>query len=432
MGEKERDRLRVMGQLEKGQIAQTQAAKVLGLSSRQVRRITRRYQQEGDAGLVHGLRNRPSNRKIAQSVKEKAIGLIKEQYTDFGPTLAAEYLSSKNGISVSRETLRGWMLEAKIREVRRRGVRHRQWRERRACFGELVQMDTSVHEWFERRGEEAVLISMIDDATSRLWAEFFATDSTATNMAMLRSYLGRFGRPVGLYADKASHFKTTRRADLEEALQGREAETQIARALRELGIRYIPAHSPQAKGRVERSFETAQDRLVKGMRLEGISTIVDANRYLKKEFLPMWNKRFTRRPASSADAHRPLNGHDLKVILSVQETRTVGNDYTLRHGGRLYQLDRSEITVGLRRSKVIVEERLDGGLKLRWRGRYLRYREINRQGDAERPTPRARTPVGLRPPSVRARVNPEIPAPNHPWRKRTVLSCRKPDISTLR
>lgn len=431
MSEKERDRLRVMNQLEKGEVTQVEAGKLLGISSRQVRRIARRYERQGDKGLVHRLRGRPSNRRIPNAVRRKAVGLIRKRYTDFGPTLASEYLAKEEEISVSRETLRGWMLEARLWEVRPRGVKHRQWRERRSCFGELVQMDTSIHEWFEQRGEEAVLISMIDDATSRLWSRFFSTDSTATNMAMLRSYLRRFGRPVALYADKASHFKTTRRADLEEALQGREAETQIARALRELGIQYIAAHSPQAKGRVERSFETAQDRLVKGLRLEGISTIVEANRYLEKEFLPLWNERFTARPASPADAHRPLDGHDLNAILSIQETRTVGNDYTIRHEGKLYQLDRRETTVGLRRSKVIVEERLGGGLKLRWRGRYLRHREIVKRGDAERPTPRAATPVGLRPPSVAARTHPGIPAPKHPWRKRTVLSCGKPDSSTL-
>lgn len=432
MSRKERDRLGVMSQLQSGQLTQTQAGTLLGLSSRQVRRIVRRYEQEGDRGLLHRLRGRPSNRKIPQAVRKRALRLIEKRYTDFGPTLASEYLASREKISVSHETLRGWMLEARLWQSRRRRVRHRQWRERRACFGELVQMDTSIHEWFEQRGEEAVLISMIDDATSRLCARFFPTDSTATNMTMLRLYLRRFGRPGALYADKASHFKTTRRADLEEALQGREAETQIARALRDLGIQYIPAHSAEAKGRVERSFQTAQDRLVKGMRLEGISTIAESNRYLQEEFLPMWNRRFTVTPASPADAHRPLDGHDLNAILSVQETRTVANDYTLRHGGKLYQLDRSEITVGLRRSKVIVEERLDGRLKLRWRGRYLKHREINLQGAAKRPNPRAATPVGLRPPCVAARNNRGIPSPNHPWRKRTVLSCRKADISTLR
>ena len=431
MSQEERDRLRVVDQLEKGQITQQEASGQLEISVRQVRRLLRRYEKEGDAGLVHRLRGRPSNRRIGRKVQQKALSLIRARYSDFGPTLAQEYLQSDHGVTVSRETLRGWMIAAKIWEPRSRGVQHRQWRERRACHGELVQLDTSIHNWFEGRGEEAVLISMIDDATSRLEARFFPTEGTASNMAMLRRYLGRHGRPIAIYADKASHFKTTRRADLEEALQGREAETQIARALRELGIRYIPAHSPQAKGRVERSFQTAQDRLVKGMRVEGVSTIVEANRYLQRAFLPLWNRRFTVKPTSEAEAHRPVGTYDLKAILSVQETRTVDNDYTLRHAGKLYQIERCEITVGLRRSKVTVEERLDGRLKLRWRGRYLRHREIKRQGNAAGPTLRARTPVGLRPPSVRARINPGIPAPNHPWRKRTVLSCRKPDISTL-
>jgi transposase len=432
MSQKERDRLGVMRQLKCGELTQGQAAKLLGLSSRQVRRLTRRYQAEGDAGLVHRLRNRQSNRRISAKVEEQVVGLLRKRYLGFGPTLAAEYLLDKEKISVSRETLRGWMVERKLWNSHPRRVRARQWRERRACFGELVQMDTSIHEWFEERGEKAVLISMIDDATSRLWTRFYPADSTSTNMAMLCSYFRRFGRPVALYADKASHFKTTRRADLEEALEGRGAETQIARALRELGIQYIAANSPQAKGRVERSFQTAQDRLVKGMRLERISTIAEANRYLEKEFLPSWNRLFTVKPTSLADAHRPLGGHDLNAILSVQETRTVGNDYTLRHGGKLFQLDSSEITVGLKRSKVIVEERLDGGIKLRWRGRYLGSREINKQGDANQPTLRARTPVGLRPSSVRARKKPGIPAPDHPWRNGTFLSCRKADISTLR
>lgn len=431
MSREERDRLRVVSQLDKGQVSQGQASEQLGVSVRQVRRILRRYEKEGDRGLVHRLRGQPSNRKLATELQERTLGLVRTHYPDFGPTLAQEYLQSVQGITVSRETLRGWMIEGKIWEPRARGVQHRQWRERKACLGELVQMDTSIHDWFEGRGEGAVLISMIDDATSQLRARFFSTDSTATNMTMLRVYLKRYGRPLAIYADKASHFKTTRRADLQESLEGRGAETQIARALRELGIQYIAAHSPQAKGRVERSFETAQDRLVKGMRLEKISTIAEGNQYLEKKFLPLWNRRFTVKPARSADAHRALGSYDLKAILSVQETRTVDNDYTLRYAGQRYQIERCEITVGLRRSKVIVEERLDGGLKLRWRGRYLRHREIDKQGDARRPTPRAATPVGLRPPSVAARANPGIPAPKHPWRKRTLLLCRKPDVSTL-
>jgi transposase len=431
MSRKERDRLRVMGQLGGGQLTQAQAAGLLGISVRQVRRILRRYEKEGDPGLIHRLRHRPSNRRIPKALRRRAVDLVRKRYRGFRPTLASEHLASEQGIVVSRETLRKWMVESHLWEPRVRRVRYRQWRERKACFGEMVQMDTSIHPWFEGRGEEAVLIAMIDDATSRLWARFFPTDSTVTNLAMLRSYLRRFGRPVAIYADKASHFRTTRRADLEEALGGREAETQIQRALRELGIQYIAAHSPQAKGRVERSFQTTQDRLVKGMRLKEIATISEGNRYLETRFLPLWNRRFVFPASSSADAHRSIAGYDLGRILAVQETRTVGNDYTVRHGGRLLQIEPAEIAVGLRRSRVIVEEGLAGKVRLRWRGRYLRHREVEGPGAVE-PAPQARTPVGLRPPSVRACAKRSIPAPEHPWRKRTVLPCRKADISTLR
>jgi hypothetical protein len=286
-----------------------------------------------------------------------------------------------------------------------------------------VQLDTSIHDWFEGRGEQAVLISMIDDATSRLWSRFFPGDSTQSNMGMIRSYLRRYGRPVAIYADKASHFKTTRRADLEETLQGRSAETQIARALRDLGIQYIVAHSPQAKGRVERSFGTAQDRLVKGLRLESISTIAEANRYLRERFLPLWNRRFVQEPAVPADAHRSIEGYDLNRILSVQTTRTVANDYTIKHHGKLYQIRRKEIRAGLRRSKVIVEEKDGQKIRIRWAGRYLRYKEIDKHKESKKPSPRAATPVGLRPPSVAARSKRYTPSPEHPWRNRTILSC---------
>jgi transposase len=413
-----------MNQLEGRQLTQREGAKHLQLSERQVRRVWKRFRQEGDGGLVHKLRGCRSNRRLSEEFKDKVLGIVRKRYEDFGPTLACEYLEEGHGVKVSRETLRGWMAEAGIWTVRASGVKHRAWRERRACCGELVQMDSSIHRWFEGRGEEAVLIFMIDDATSRLHARFFPTDSTRTNMAMLRSYMRRYGRPLAIYADKASHFMTTRQPDLEESLAGRKAQTQIERALKELGIEYIAAHSPQAKGRVERGFGTAQDRLVKGLRVAKVSTIREATKYLERTFLPLWNDRFTVKAASGADAHRPLEGYDVGQILSVQTTRTVGNDYTIRHHRKLYQIARSAIARGLRRSKVIVEERLEGARRLRWRGRYLRHREITTE-PVKAPAPEALTPVGLRPPSVRASKKPGLPGPAHPWRKRTVLSCRK-------
>jgi transposase len=423
MSQKERDRLKVVCQLKEGKLGQEEAAQILGISIRQVRRSLRRFEAEGDAGLTHRLRGRLSNNRIREEVRAKALRLVKRRYSDFGPTLAAKYLAERQRIEVSKETLRGWMVEEGIWQSREARVRHRQWRERRACYGELVQIDTSIHPWFEGRGEEPVLIAMIDDATGRLEARFYLTDSTCTNMAMLRRYLGRHGRPVAVYGDKASHFKTTRRADLEEALAGRAAETQIERALRQLGIRYIAANSPQAKGRVERVFRTLQDRLVKALRVEGISEIDEANRYLEREYLPAWNREFMRPARSSADAHRPLQGLDFRAILSVHTTRAVANDYTARHNGRLYQIDRSEIERGLRGSKVIIEENPEGRLRMKWRGRYLKIREV-----ARAPWQEARTAgagVGLRPPPAPAEVKKKscIPSPDHPWRKRTLLPC---------
>ncbi len=431
MSQRERDRLKVVEQLKKGCLKQQEVAALLGLTTRQVRRILRRYEKEGDKGLVHRLRNRTSNRKIPDRLRRQVLGRIKKRYGDFGPTLVSEYLDREEGIGLSRETLRRWMSEEGLWRPRRARVRHRQWRQRKACFGELVQLDSSIHDWFEGRGEAAVLVAMIDDATSRLFARFFPSDTTTSNMQALRMYLRRYGRPVAIYADKASHFHTTRSADLEEKLQGRAPETQIGRALRELGIRYIRAHSPQAKGRVERCFGTAQDRLIKGMRLEGISRIAEANRYLEGKFLREWTRRWSVKPARAVDVHRRIAGFDLKAILSVQESRVVANDYTVRYERGIYQIERAAVRRGLRGSKVVVEKRLDGGLRLRWRGKYLRYRRVTEE-DGKKQCRKAPTPVGLRPPSVGACAKSRIPAPDHPWRKRTILSCRKPDISTLR
>lgn len=432
MSQKERDRLRVMHDLREGRLKQREAAGLLDLSVRQVRRILKRYRRQGDAGLVHRLRNRSSNRKIPKEVKLRALKQFRKRYRDFGPTLAAEYLEEEHGLEVSRETLRGWLIEAGLWIPQRRRVRHRQWRERKPCFGELVQLDTSIHDWLEGRGEAAVLIAMIDDATSRLFARFFASDGTATNMRLLWDYLRSYGRPVAIYADKASHFKAWREPTAEELLEGRQAESQFQRALRELRVQYVAAHSPQAKGRVERSFKTAQDRLIKGMRLANVSTIDEANRYLRTKFLPLWNRRFTVAPVSEADAHRPVRGYDLKTILSVQTQRTVANDYTIRHRGALYQILSPEIRAGLRRSKVRVEEHLCGQMKIRWRDRYLRYRPVAEPGVQEKRHKREEKQREARRPLRAVRRKPRQNPPDHPWKKRAVLSCRKADISTLR
>jgi transposase len=441
MSRKERDRLKVIEQLDKGLIGQSQAAAWLDLSVRQVRRTLRRYQEHGDHGLVHQGRGKPSNRRLDQQTVARAKELLRSRYRDFGPTLASEHLASDDAIAVSRESVRGWMIQLGLWGGQRKKRPHRQRRPRRACFGELVQMDTSLHDWLEGRGEPCVLITMIDDATGRKLLRFFASDSTVTNLELLKLWIGRHGRPLALYTDWASHFKQI------GAAGAKASQTQIERALGELGIRLIAAHSPQAKGRVERSHGTDQDRLVKEMRLLGIASIEAANRFLEEVYLPRMEAKFAVAPASAVDAHRAAAGYDLEAILSVQEPRRVQNDYTVQVDGVAWQIERGEITGGLRRAKVTVEWRLDGSLRLRWGDRYLKYHRAQtvckikaeaapapaggsalREGSLRSPALRSEPPASANPHSKHKR----IPSPDHPWRKRTLLLCRKKDISTLR
>lgn len=412
MSSKERDRLQVVGQVRRGELSQVEGARLLGISARQLRRSVRRHEAEGDAGLVHRSRGRASNRQVGGEVRAEAVKALKERYEDFGPTLAAEKLVEYEGIAVSRETVRQWQIAENLWEPRRSKQRHRRRRRRRECFGELVQMDTSEHAWFEGRGErEPVLINMIDDATGRVFLRFFDSDSTETNMRLLHGYIRKFGRPRAIYADKASHFKVNRPANLEEQLAGREAETQIGRALRELEIEYIPAHSPQAKGRVERGFGTLQDRLVKELRLRQITTIEAANEYLERKFIADYNRRFAKKPARAANAHRSVKGYDLDAILSYQERRVVANDYTIRYGGTAYQLLPSAVRSGLRKGQVTVQVRLEGILRLWFRGEYLPFAPVAAQPQPQAPT-RPRRPRALE----RTR-QPYSPPPDHPWRR---------------
>jgi hypothetical protein len=345
----------------------------MGLTDRWVRKLLGRVRAEGDRGVVHRSRGRPSNRKLPEAWRARAVARVQAAYRDFGPTLAGEYLAKRDGIAVSKETLRQWLVAAGIWKARRRRVKAvHTWRPRRACRGELVQWDTSEHAWLEGRGEEPYLIVMIDDATNQLQARFVPHDSTEENLRMLKIYLQRWGRPLAFYTDQAGLFQVNRPANQDEQLAGREPLTQIGRALQELGIEWIPAHSPQAKGRVERCFGTLQDRLVKGLRLAGARTLEQANAYLEREFLPAWAGRFTVAPANPTDAHRPLRrAHDLAASLSVVEGRVVTNDYTLRYQGKMYQIARADLGGGLRGAKVRVEKRLDGTVAVKFRDRYL-------------------------------------------------------------
>ncbi len=385
MGQRERDRLKVLHEVERGHLTQRQGAGQIGMSERGFRKLLARYRVKGDGAVVHALRGRRSNRRVEAKLARRAVRLVEREYADFGPTLAAEYLEREHGIELSRETLRQLMIEAGLWKAQGRQVKTvHVWRERRSCRGELVQWDTSVHAWFEERGPAKMfLVALIDDATSTLFARFVPADSTAENMRVLWAYVERYGRPQSVYTDKASLFQPTLAPGWRSEEPGEKTESQLGRALREMGIEWIAAHSPQAKGRVERSFGTLQDRLVKALRKAGISSLGEANAYLEDVFLPSWNGRFSVEPASEVDAHRPLSGLlDLASILSHVESRQVANDYTVAWDGARWQIPRESVRVGLRGQKIRVERRLDGRVMARVADRHVELTRCETPGRA--------------------------------------------------
>ena len=399
MTQRDRDRLAALKKAKKKLITQKQAAEEIGVTERQVRRLLHKLRQKGDRVVIHELRGRPSNRKLPVELEQQAMAILSDPvYHGFGPTLAREYLEQKHQITVSKETLRGWMGKARLWKAGRRRIEEvHEWRERRSRCGELVQWDTSVHDWLEGRGETIYLISMIDDATSRLFARFVRHDSSEENRRLLWAYLEKFGRPLAFYTDKAGMFQVAVKTKRGEEREGRDRPemppTQIGRALRELEIVWIPAHSPQAKGRVERQFLTAQDRLVKGLRVAQVRTLEEANRYLEKEYLPWWNRTLVVQPAHAEDAHRRVGQpYDLAAILSHVELREVVNNYTVRYEGKLYQIDRRDVRAGLRKAKVQVQQRLDGTIHMRFQGQYLRIRRCAEPVKQGGPSPAADEP----------------------------------------
>ena len=457
MSQRERDVLKVMDAVEDGRRTQREAARLIRRTIRQVRRIQRRLEAEGDTGIVHRLRGRPSNARIDPEHRRAVLTAYRAEYGDFGPTLAAEKLGGR-GLVVVPETLRLWLLAEGLWQRQRRRDRHRQRRARRECFGELVQADGSPHDWLEGRGPLLSLLVMIDDATSKVVARFAEAETTIAYLDLLGRYLRKHGRPVAFYTDRHSIFVGEDHSDDPQPVQ-----TQFRRALNELGIDWIGAASPQAKGRVERFHGTAQDRLVKELRLAGAGDIGQANEVLDKVFLPWFNRRCTVAPASPNDAHRPIQpAMHLSAILSVQEIRTVSNDYTFRLDNRLYQLPPPPLP-GLRGGQVVVERRLDGAMHVRFKGRYLPHQLVaatatqglgalppdprslplprtpavpsNKQGcateatqpSAVRPTVRrsGRTPALPYPPDGATTVStkkPYRPAPSHPWKRKPVIS----------
>ena len=410
MSAKERRRLMVLARIKGQGMSIRAASETLHLSYRQTRRIYARYSAEGDRGLVHRSRGRPSNRGFDPALKAAVIARYKERYPGFGPTLAAEKLT-EDGLILDHETLRRWLLSAGIISRRRKRSAHRSARVRRAHFGELVQLDGSHHGWFEERGPKSCLMEMVDDATGMRLALMSAEETTFDAMRLLWTWIDLHGVPEALYTDKKSVYVPDREPTIEEELAGVEPLTAFGLACATLGIAIIPAHSPEAKGRVERAHGVFQDRFVKELRLEGASTIEEANLVLAGGFTENLNEKFAVLPASEKDRHRPLKkSEDLAGILSVRETRTVTNDFTLRHHGRILQITKQR-SLPRPGTKVQVASHLDGSLHIALGRKEFVYQDVTDKLRLARADTAHNAPARLR------RV--ERPAADHPWQVST-------------
>ena len=369
----DRKRLYIIKQIIEKRITQKKAAEILGLSSRHVRRLSRRVSREGDRGVIHRNRGRSSNHRLDEKLKQRVLELYPKKYLGFGPTFAVEQLAKREKIRISRETLRGWLQEAELLYKKRRGRAHRQWRARKECFGEMLQMDGSHHDWLEGRGPKLVLMGYVDDATSRAYARFYDYEGTLPAFDGLARYIQKHGIPCSVYLDRLSAYKSVRKLLLEEELEGLDMpKSQFQRAMNELGVELIHANSPQAKGRVERFFGTLQDRLVKEMRMAGICSLEDANSFLG-HYLVEHNKKFAVPAAKDVDLHRPLSTKKfLDSILSIKTKRFLRNDFTIVHAGKLYQIKEPICA-----RKVMVEQRIDGSLHLFHNGRNLQFQQIS-------------------------------------------------------
>lgn len=351
----------VCQQMLRGQASEREAAGRLELSVRQVRRLKKRVRREGPGGVIHRLRGRPSARRTSEDVQQLIRELYQGRYSSWNMTHFSEKLASAHGIVLSREKVRRILLDDPCRPRRCRRRRHRRWRARRGREGELVQMDASLHAWLGKDGQQAVLISAIDDATGKvLWAEFFASDGTLENLSVVRRIVRKYGVPEGLYLDRSSKYFPEEQTAKEGRERGQEALTQFGRVMKELGIGMVKARSPQAKGRVERSFGTFQDRLVKELALEGIKTRDRGNKYLHDAFMPDFNRRFAVRPQDKQSAFVRAPGQfDYNAVFCLKEVRTVQNDYTISYEGEKIQLEDGRLWAG---QKVEVRVWLDGSV----------------------------------------------------------------------
>jgi transposase len=407
MSNQELTRLEIMQRIQDKRLTQKEAARMLKLSVRQIKRLYRAYKAQGAGGLVSQRRGKPSNNRLDTEIQQKAIDLIYAQYRDFGPTLAHEKLREKHDLQISRESVRGIMIaEGVWKPKRAKQPSMHQMRERRACFGELVQIDGSDHDWFEGRGPKCTLLVYIDDATGQLLELWFVPDETFFAYCKAsRHYFERYGKPVAFYSDKHGIFRVNQPRPLGVS----SGLTQFGRAMQELDIQIICANTPQAKGRIERANQTLQDRLVKELRLQGISDIDSANTYLP-EFRQDFNRRFAVQPHSSHDAHRPLLPTDnLAVILTHQEPRTLSKNLTVQANHVIYQIQSYRPGYALRNAQVTVCENAKGEVTILYKNKPLAYTIFHK--------PSRQAEVVTSKTLDHALRQPKPPAANHPWRQ---------------
>lgn len=389
MSMREMDRLRMIVRIEEKKLTVGEAAESLHLSERHLYRILRRYRQEGAAGIPHRLRGKPSNRGYSKEVRQKVDRVFREQYSDYDPTLFAEKLEIYHDISISRQTVTRWLRAKGLWSGIRKKRPHRKKRERRAAIGSLIQFDGSDHDWFEGRGKKCCLLVAVDDASGAVMVRFAREEDTLNVLDFWKRYLQRYGMPAEVYTDGGTVYfdpKNPKRL------------TQFGRAIASLGIGHIHAYSPQAKGRVERSNRTHQDRLIKALREQNISTIEEANRYVDEAYCGQHNARFAH-TENLSDIHRSSDGIDLNNIFCFEETRKVYNDYTITRHSQFIQLLRSEVPLPPPRSPVVLRQWLDGSLHIFWSEHELSYQQLSKRPQQQRKAP-------LPPP------------PNHPWRKK--------------
>ena len=412
MSGKERKRLVVLTEVKRGKLSVAGAGRAMGVCYRQAKRIWQRFKKAGDSGLVHRSRGQPGPRRKAAKLRGQVLARYQERYPDFGPTLAAEKLHGEGWV-VDHETLRRWLVEKGLWSSGRKRQQHRSWRERRECFGQMVQLDGSHHDWFEGRRDKAVLMVMVDDATNRTGARFSEEETTRASYDVFDVWVKKNGVPGSLYVDRDSIYRCERVATVAEQIANREPRTQFGRAMEQLGVEVIMAHSPQAKGRVERRNGLLQDRLVKELRLEGISDLAAANEFLDKTFLPALNRKFTIAARSAVDAHRP-SARNLDEVLSWEEARVVAKDWTVVWEGRWFQIEAEHEGLSLAGRKVTVRQLRCGKVQLLYEGAKLRWKELP-----------ARPLRVARPPRRMGRIKLVKPGEAHPWRKDGVASGKE-------